>query len=178
MNVTTKLTDKDFASDQEVRWCPGCGDYAVLKALQRALPNMDVQKEKLVFVSGIGCASRFPYYMATYGFHTIHGRAPAIATGINGIVVIAVNKIGEHRGPINQIHVAQLPLPGIRVIQVQLTVLVKTLIIRAQHGKGIEVAQGVAKCNIVFRQGFYLIGGKWSKGAIRVVCTKRFDGQG
>ncbi len=88
MNVTTKtpqtekLTAKDFASDQEVRWCPGCGDYAVLKALQRALPKMDVQKEKLVFVSGIGCSSRFPYYMATYGFHTIHGRAPAVATGI------------------------------------------------------------------------------------------------
>ena len=84
MNVTTKtpLTDKDFASDQEVRWCPGCGDYAVLKALQRALPKMDVEKEKLVFVSGIGCSSRFPYYMASYGFHTIHGRAPAVATGI------------------------------------------------------------------------------------------------
>ncbi|MBT3359776.1 MAG: 2-oxoacid:ferredoxin oxidoreductase subunit beta [Rhodospirillales bacterium] len=84
MNVTTKtpLTDKDFASDQEVRWCPGCGDYAVLKALQRALPKMDVEKEKLVFVSGIGCSSRFPYYMANYGFHTIHGRAPAVATGI------------------------------------------------------------------------------------------------
>lgn len=85
MNVTTqppKLTDKDFASDQEVRWCPGCGDYAVLKALQRALPKMDVKKENLVFVSGIGCSSRFPYYMATYGFHTIHGRAPAFATGM------------------------------------------------------------------------------------------------
>ncbi|MBC8159079.1 MAG: 2-oxoacid:ferredoxin oxidoreductase subunit beta, partial [Alphaproteobacteria bacterium] len=83
MNVTTKkpLTDKDFASDQEVRWCPGCGDYAVLKALQRALPKMDVEKEKLVFVSGIGCSSRFPYCMASYGFHTIHGRAPAVATG-------------------------------------------------------------------------------------------------
>lgn len=85
MNVPAtpqKLTDKDFASDQEVRWCPGCGDYAVLKALQRALPTMAVEKEKLVFVSGIGCAARFPYYMASYGFHTIHGRAPAIATGI------------------------------------------------------------------------------------------------
>ena len=85
MNVTTpakKLTDKDFASDQEIRWCPGCGDYGVLKALQRTLPDLGVPKEKLVFVSGIGCSSRFPYYMATYGFHTIHGRAPAIATGI------------------------------------------------------------------------------------------------
>lgn len=77
-----KLTDKDFASDQEIRWCPGCGDYGVLKALQRTLPDLGVPKEKLVFVSGIGCSSRFPYYMATYGFHTIHGRAPAIATGI------------------------------------------------------------------------------------------------
>ncbi len=85
MNVTTppkKLTDKDFASDQEIRWCPGCGDYGVLKALQRTLPEMGVPREKLVFVSGIGCSSRFPYYMNTYGFHTIHGRAPAIATGI------------------------------------------------------------------------------------------------
>lgn len=85
MNVTTPpktLTDKDFASDQEIRWCPGCGDYGVLKALQRTLPELGIPKEKLVFVSGIGCSSRFPYYMATYGFHTIHGRAPAIATGI------------------------------------------------------------------------------------------------
>lgn len=85
MNVTAqpkKLTDKDFASDQEIRWCPGCGDYGVLKALQRTLPDMGVPREKLVFVSGIGCSSRFPYYMNTFGFHTIHGRAPAIATGI------------------------------------------------------------------------------------------------
>jgi len=85
MNATAqpkKLTDKDFASDQEIRWCPGCGDYGVLKALQRTLPEMGVPREKLVFVSGIGCSSRFPYYMNTFGFHTIHGRAPAIATGI------------------------------------------------------------------------------------------------
>lgn len=78
----TKLTKKDFVSDQEVRWCPGCGDYAILAAVQRALPNMDVSREKTVFVSGIGCSSRFPYYMNTYGFHTIHGRAPALATGL------------------------------------------------------------------------------------------------
>ncbi len=77
-----KLTPKDFASDQEVRWCPGCGDYAILKAVQRTLADLDVPREKVVFISGIGCASRFPYYMSTYGFHTIHGRAPAIATGV------------------------------------------------------------------------------------------------
>jgi 2-oxoglutarate ferredoxin oxidoreductase subunit beta len=77
-----KLTKKDFVSDQEVRWCPGCGDYAILAAVQRALPDMDVCREKTVFVSGIGCSSRFPYYMNTYGFHTIHGRAPALATGL------------------------------------------------------------------------------------------------
>ena len=76
------LTAKDFASDQEVRWCPGCGDYAILKAVHKTLADLGVSKEKTVFVSGIGCSSRFPYYMSTYGFHTIHGRAPAIATGV------------------------------------------------------------------------------------------------
>ena len=76
------LSAKDFASDQEVRWCPGCGDYAVLKAVQRTLAELAVARERTVFVSGIGCSSRFPYHMATYGFHTIHGRAPAIATGV------------------------------------------------------------------------------------------------
>ena len=76
------LTAKDFASDQEVRGCPGCGDYAILKALQRTMPEFDVAKENFVFVSGIGCAARFLYYMSTYGFHTIHGRAAAFATGI------------------------------------------------------------------------------------------------
>ncbi len=76
------LTNKDFASDQEVKWCPGCGDYAILRALQKALPNLERNKEDFVFISGIGCSSRFPYYMNTYGFHTIHGRAPAFATGV------------------------------------------------------------------------------------------------
>ena len=82
MNEMTKLTLKDFATDQEVRWCPGCGDYAVLKAVQRTMPELGVRPENIVFVSGIGCSSRFPYYMETYGFHTIHGRAPTFATGI------------------------------------------------------------------------------------------------
>ena len=83
MNIQPeKLTANDFATDQEVRWCPGCGDYAILKALQRTMPELGVKKEETVFVSGIGCAARFPYYMSTYGFHTIHGRAPAFATGI------------------------------------------------------------------------------------------------
>ncbi|NQV79967.1 MAG: 2-oxoacid:ferredoxin oxidoreductase subunit beta, partial [Alphaproteobacteria bacterium] len=83
MNVVPQqLTAKDFATDQEVRWCPGCGDYAILKALQRTMPEIGATPEKTVFVSGIGCAARFPYYMETYGFHTIHGRAPAFATGI------------------------------------------------------------------------------------------------
>ncbi|HZT92099.1 MAG TPA: 2-oxoacid:ferredoxin oxidoreductase subunit beta [Gaiellaceae bacterium] len=77
-----KLTAKDFKSDQEVRWCPGCGDYAILAALQSFMPELGVPKEKIVFVSGIGCAARFPYYMQTYGMHSIHGRAPAIATGL------------------------------------------------------------------------------------------------
>jgi 2-oxoglutarate/2-oxoacid ferredoxin oxidoreductase subunit beta len=76
------LTKKDFESDQEVRWCPGCGDYAILRAAQQVFPTLGVPREKFVIVSGIGCSSRFPYYMNTYGFHGIHGRAPAIATGI------------------------------------------------------------------------------------------------
>jgi len=79
---TAKLTRKDFMSDQEVRWCPGCGDYSILAQMQKVLPELAIDRAKLVFISGIGCASRFPYYMNTYGFHTIHGRAPAIATGL------------------------------------------------------------------------------------------------
>jgi 2-oxoglutarate ferredoxin oxidoreductase subunit beta len=86
MTVTTisdaQLAPKDYASDQEVRWCPGCGDYAILKAMQKACAELGLKREQTVFVSGIGCAARFPYYMSTYGFHTVHGRAPAIATGI------------------------------------------------------------------------------------------------
>lgn len=77
-----KLTDKDYATDQEVRWCPGCGDYAILKTVQKLMPELGVKRENSVFVSGIGCSSRFPYYMNTYGFHTIHGRAPSFATGV------------------------------------------------------------------------------------------------
>jgi 2-oxoglutarate ferredoxin oxidoreductase subunit beta len=73
---------EDFSSDQEVRWCPGCGDYAILAQMRKVLPELGVPREKVVFVSGIGCSSRFPYYVNTYGFHTIHGRAPAVATGI------------------------------------------------------------------------------------------------
>ncbi len=75
-------TAKEFSSDQEVRWCPGCGDYAVLKAVQSFLPDLGLRRENIVFVSGIGCSSRFPYYLDTYGMHSIHGRAPSIATGI------------------------------------------------------------------------------------------------
>ena len=76
------LSAKDFTSDQEVRWCPGCGDYAIVKSVRKALAEIGTPTENVVFVSGIGCAARFPYYMATYGFHTIHGRAPTIATGV------------------------------------------------------------------------------------------------
>ncbi len=75
-------TPKDFASDQDVRWCPGCGDYAVLTGVRKALAGLGIAKENFVFISGIGCAARFPYYMNTYGLHTIHGRAPAVATGV------------------------------------------------------------------------------------------------
>lgn len=75
-------TPKDFASDQEVKWCPGCGDYSILKQVQTILPECGVKKEDVVFISGIGCSSRFPYYMNTYGMHSIHGRAPSVATGV------------------------------------------------------------------------------------------------
>jgi 2-oxoglutarate ferredoxin oxidoreductase subunit beta len=77
-----QLTAKDFKSDQEVRWCPGCGDYAILNVIQGFMPELGLSRERIVFVSGIGCAARFPYYMQTYGMHSIHGRAPAIATGL------------------------------------------------------------------------------------------------
>ncbi|HEY4564755.1 MAG TPA: 2-oxoacid:ferredoxin oxidoreductase subunit beta [Thermoanaerobaculia bacterium] len=76
------LSKKDFQTDQEVRWCPGCGDYAILSAVQQVFPELGIPREKFVVVSGIGCSSRFPYYMNTFGFHTIHGRAPAVATGL------------------------------------------------------------------------------------------------
>ncbi len=79
---TKKLTAKDFKSDQEVRWCPGCGDYAILNSIQKAMAELNVPKEKIAIISGIGCSSRFPYYMNTYGFHSIHGRAAAIASGV------------------------------------------------------------------------------------------------
>ncbi len=77
-----KLTRKDFVSDQDVRWCPGCGDYSILAQVQRVMPELGIPRENVVFISGIGCSSRFPYYMNTYGFHSIHGRAPAIASGL------------------------------------------------------------------------------------------------
>src|SRR5207249_10251001 len=83
VSTELKLTAKDLKSDQEVRWCPGCGDYAILAAMQSFMPELGIPREKIVFISGIGCAARFPYYMQTYGMHSIHGRAPAIATGLS-----------------------------------------------------------------------------------------------
>jgi 2-oxoglutarate ferredoxin oxidoreductase subunit beta len=79
------LTAADFASDQDVRWCPGCGDYSILAQMKKVLPSLGIPREKMVFVSGIGCSSRFPYYLNTYGIHGIHGRAPAIATGLKAV---------------------------------------------------------------------------------------------
>ena len=75
-------TKKDYQTDQEIRWCPGCGDYAILSATQMVFADLGIPREKFVIISGIGCSSRFPYYMNTFGFHTIHGRAPAVATGV------------------------------------------------------------------------------------------------
>ena len=82
--VTTAppLTSKDFVTDQEVRWCPGCGDYSILAQVQKVMPTLGIPRENIVIVSGIGCSSRFPYYMNTYGMHSIHGRATAIASGL------------------------------------------------------------------------------------------------
>ncbi len=80
--VIQELSKKDFVADGDVKWCPGCGDYSILSSVQTVLPTLGIKKEDFVFVSGIGCSSRFPYYMATYGFHTIHGRAPTVASGI------------------------------------------------------------------------------------------------
>lgn len=82
MSENTTLTAKDFATDQDVRWCPGCGDYSILKQMQTVLPELGIERENLVFISGIGCSSRFPYYMNSYGMHSIHGRAPSIASGL------------------------------------------------------------------------------------------------
>ncbi len=79
------LTAADFASDQDIRWCPGCGDYSILAQMKKVMPSLGIPREKIVFVSGIGCSSRFPYYMNTYGMHSIHGRAPAIATGLKSV---------------------------------------------------------------------------------------------
>src|SRR3982074_1500626 len=79
------LTKKDFQTDQEVRWCPGGGDSAILPAVQAVFPELGIPREKFVVISGIGCSSRFPYYMNTFGFHTIHGRAPAVATGLQAL---------------------------------------------------------------------------------------------
>jgi len=80
-NKELTLTKKDFVSDQDIKWCPGCGDYSILNSVQKTFPDLGVAKEDFLVVSGIGCSSRFPYYMSTYGFHSIHGRAPAVATG-------------------------------------------------------------------------------------------------
>ncbi len=82
MSAVPVTTKKDWSSDQEVRWCPGCGDYSILTAMQLLMPELEVRREDTVFISGIGCAARFPYYMNTYGMHSIHGRSPAIATGL------------------------------------------------------------------------------------------------
>ncbi|HEY7524006.1 MAG TPA: thiamine pyrophosphate-dependent enzyme, partial [Candidatus Limnocylindrales bacterium] len=80
--LITPLTRKDFVSDQEVRWCPGCGDYSILAQTQKVMPDFGYPRENIVFISGIGCSGRMPYYMNTYGFHSIHGRAPTLATGL------------------------------------------------------------------------------------------------
>ena len=90
------LTRKDFVSDQEVRWCPGCGDYSILAQTQKVMPDFGYTRENIVFISGIGCSGRLPYYMNTYGFHSIHGRAPTLATGLKARPPRA-HGLGHHR---------------------------------------------------------------------------------
>ena len=90
------LTRKDFVSDQEVRWCPGCGDYSILAQTQRVMPDFGYPRENIVFISGIGCSGRLPYYMNTYGFHSIHGRAPTLATGLK-LAPAGPHGLGHHR---------------------------------------------------------------------------------
>ena len=124
MNAMPKFSPADFASDQEVRWCPGCGDYSILKAVQRTLSQIGAKPENTVCVSGIGCSSRFPYYLETYGFHTIHGRAPAIATGVKlanpELDVWIVTGDGDGTVDRRQSHVASLaPQPGLSGSAVQ-----------------------------------------------------------
>ena len=85
MSDVIPLTRKDFVSDQEVRWCPGCGDYSILAQMKKALAEQGIPRERIVFISGIGCSSRFPYYMNTYGMHSIHGRAPGFASGLKAV---------------------------------------------------------------------------------------------
>ncbi|MEO0481986.1 MAG: 2-oxoacid:ferredoxin oxidoreductase subunit beta, partial [Planctomycetota bacterium] len=98
MSSTTPLTKKDFKSDQDVRWCPGCGDYAILNAVQTAFAKLGKDLHNTVVISGIGCSSRFPYYMETYGFHTIHGRAPAIAiTGHEPDIEVRIRELRTGR---------------------------------------------------------------------------------
>ena len=105
--ITTK---KDWTSDQEVRWCPGCGDYSILTAVQMLMPELGVRREDTVFVSGIGCSSRFPYYMNTYGVHSIHGRAPAMATGI-AVSRPDLARVGHHRRRRRPVDRRQPPAP-------------------------------------------------------------------
>src|SRR5258707_872495 len=112
------LTKKDFQTDQEVRWCPGCGDYAILSAVQSVFPELGIKRENFVVVSGIGCSSRFPYYMNTFGFHTIHGRAPAVAThrrrshfcrALRGCLPIAPERHAETRRRAQRLRVCGNP---------------------------------------------------------------------
>ena len=103
------LKPADYASDQEVRWCPGCGDYSILAQMKKVLAKLGMDRSKTVFISGIGCSSRFPYYMNTYGFHTIHGRAPTFATGLK--LARPTSRLGRHRRRRRPVHRRQSPHP-------------------------------------------------------------------
>ncbi len=154
-----KLGKKDFVSDQDVRWCPGCGDYAVLSQVQKVLPELGVARENFVFISCIGCSSRFPYYVNTYGFHSIHGRAPAIATGLKAtrpeLSVWVVTGDGDVDHPFDPIALAL----GAEASFVARSVDVETkhlqeIVRRAYEHKGAAFVEILQNCN-VFNDGAF-----------------------
>src|SRR6266850_2397499 len=143
------LTAKDLASDQEVRWCPGCGDYSILAQMKKALAGIGVPREKMVFISGIGCSSRFPYYMNTYGFHSIHGRAPTFATGLKA------SPLGSIDNPLRPLSLAigaEATFVA-RTVDVDINHLTETLRRAAAH-KGTAFIEIYQNCKI-FNDGVF-----------------------
>ena len=153
------LTAKDFATDQEVRWCPGCGDYSILAQVQKVMPTIGVPKENIVIISGIGCSSRFPYYMNTFGMHSIHGRATAIASGLKAarpelsVWIVAGDGDALSIGGNHTIH----------MLRRNFDVNLQTMITRAQQHKGSSFLEIYQNCNIFNDGAFEVFTEKASK---------------